>query len=71
MGKVALGLTAAGGVLIIESRIAFIYYRMMRNRPSEQERSTGQGFRRMMGPALWVGLFLGILGLVLFLLSLV
>jgi hypothetical protein len=71
MRKIALGLTAAGGVLIIESRIAFIYYRMLRHRPSEQDRSTGEGFRRIMGPASWVGLFLGLLGLVLFLLSLV
>jgi hypothetical protein len=71
MRKLALGFAAAGGLLIIDSCTLLVRYRMLRNRPSGRVRSIAEGFRRAMRPMFWVGLFIGLLGLVLFLLSLV
>lgn len=69
--KLALGFTAAGVLAIFDSRVLWLSHRMLRNRPSEVERSRGEGYRKVMGPALWLGAFLVFVGLVLFLLSLV
>jgi hypothetical protein len=71
MWNIARALTVGGGMLIINSCMLIVRYRMLRKSTSEQDRSTGEAYRSVMGPMFWLGLFLGILGLVLYLLSLV